>query len=130
MCYSFFFFSSSRRHTRCALVTGVQTCALPISNAHPILQQLRHGMQQLRHRAWRLRDRRGNGGTCVVGPPKARTDPPRVTMSHLPPQCAPTPAATAQWEDRTSTADGKGVSVRLDLGRRRIIKTKKPKKTK
>src|SRR3546814_18173523 len=36
-CYSFcfylmnvFFFSSRRRHTRCALVTGVQTCALPI----------------------------------------------------------------------------------------------------
>src|SRR3546814_3112289 len=26
----FFFFSSIRRHTRCALVTGVQTCALPI----------------------------------------------------------------------------------------------------
>src|SRR3546814_6770628 len=32
MCYSCFclFFSSRRRHTRCALVTGVQTCALPI----------------------------------------------------------------------------------------------------
>src|SRR3546814_3834888 len=29
-CRSFFFFSSRRRHTRCALVTGVQTCALPI----------------------------------------------------------------------------------------------------
>src|SRR3546814_3948002 len=28
-----FFFSSRRRHTRCALVTGVQTCALPISAA-------------------------------------------------------------------------------------------------
>src|SRR3546814_2851385 len=28
--YVFFFFSSRRRHTRCALVTGVQTCALPI----------------------------------------------------------------------------------------------------
>src|SRR3546814_1639176 len=25
-----FFFSSRRRHTSCALVTGVQTCALPI----------------------------------------------------------------------------------------------------
>src|SRR3546814_3625154 len=29
--FVFFFFSSRRRHTRCALVTGVQTCALPIS---------------------------------------------------------------------------------------------------
>src|SRR3546814_7459097 len=28
--FDFFFFSSRRRHTRCALVTGVQTCALPI----------------------------------------------------------------------------------------------------
>src|SRR3546814_11390283 len=28
-----FFFSSRRRHTRCTLVTGVQTCALPISIA-------------------------------------------------------------------------------------------------
>src|SRR3546814_1531720 len=36
LCYMFlsfsFFFSSRRRHTRCALVTGVQTCALPISS--------------------------------------------------------------------------------------------------
>src|SRR3546814_9997966 len=30
-----FFFSSRRRHTRCALVTGVQTCALPISASRP-----------------------------------------------------------------------------------------------
>src|SRR3546814_15957021 len=28
--FCLFFFSSRRRHTRCALVTGVQTCALPI----------------------------------------------------------------------------------------------------
>src|SRR3546814_3916078 len=30
--FVYFFFSSRRRHTRCALVTGVQTCALPISS--------------------------------------------------------------------------------------------------
>src|SRR3546814_1224843 len=29
--FLFVFFSSRRRHTRCAVVTGVQTCALPIS---------------------------------------------------------------------------------------------------
>src|SRR3546814_8926914 len=35
-----FFFSSRRRHTRCALVTGVQTCALPISGSiAPALQR-------------------------------------------------------------------------------------------
>src|SRR3546814_8228176 len=32
MCF-YLFFSSRRRHTRCALVTGVQTCALPICRA-------------------------------------------------------------------------------------------------
>src|SRR3546814_1336147 len=31
-----FFFSSRRRHTRCALVTGVQTCALPICYRPPV----------------------------------------------------------------------------------------------
>src|SRR3546814_2914670 len=31
ICEVIFFFASRRRHTRCALVTGVQTCALPIS---------------------------------------------------------------------------------------------------
>src|SRR3546814_9471778 len=34
-CLFGFFFSSRRRHTRCALVTGVQTCALPILAANP-----------------------------------------------------------------------------------------------
>src|SRR3546814_3408974 len=33
MVWCSFFFSSRRRHTRCALVTGVQTCALPICGA-------------------------------------------------------------------------------------------------
>src|SRR3546814_5954190 len=32
-----FFFSSRRRHTRCALVTGVQTCALPICGVQEFL---------------------------------------------------------------------------------------------
>src|SRR3546814_1314769 len=36
-CY--FFFSSRRRHTRCALVTGVQTCALPICLIESAAQQ-------------------------------------------------------------------------------------------
>src|SRR3546814_2826103 len=40
--YLVFFFSSRRRHTRCALVTGVQTCALPIFPA----PQDRHQVSQ------------------------------------------------------------------------------------
>src|SRR3546814_3474129 len=34
----YFFFSSRRRHTRFALVTGVQTCALPISSRATVTQ--------------------------------------------------------------------------------------------
>src|SRR3546814_777572 len=34
-----FFFSSRRRHTRCALVTGVQTCALPIYERRRLIKQ-------------------------------------------------------------------------------------------
>src|SRR3546814_4249606 len=36
-----FFFSSRRRHTRCALVTGVQTCALPTSAERTALRAAR-----------------------------------------------------------------------------------------
>src|SRR3546814_16268078 len=39
-----FFFSSRRRHTRCALVTGVQTCALPILPAQPIDRDVLRGL--------------------------------------------------------------------------------------
>src|SRR3546814_5221286 len=39
-----FFFSSRRRHTRCALVTGVQTCALPISRTYLAGQQDKAGV--------------------------------------------------------------------------------------
>src|SRR3546814_15709727 len=44
----FFFFSSRRRHTRCALVTGVQTCALPIyiaiSEDRPSMAKISDGL--------------------------------------------------------------------------------------
>src|SRR3546814_6432362 len=36
-----FFFASRRRHTRCALVTGVQTCALPIWAGRPVSRNSR-----------------------------------------------------------------------------------------
>src|SRR3546814_6530868 len=41
------FFSSRRRHTRCALVTGVQTCALPISRHFDQVVLACHGDQAL-----------------------------------------------------------------------------------
>src|SRR3546814_9592889 len=58
LCSIFFFFSSRRRHTRCALVTGVQTCALPISfpsGASTILAE------RLAGRAGRKHPRQENG---------------------------------------------------------------------
>src|SRR3546814_10098204 len=66
-CYVFvyvvFFFSSRRRHTRCALVTGVQTCALPI-----------YPQELLRTVCWPLNDvnpktvRRSSCGSRAAGP--------------------------------------------------------------
>src|SRR3546814_7638548 len=44
-----FFFSSRRRHTSCALVTGVQTCALPIcfGNCPQYIQVRQHRFRDL-----------------------------------------------------------------------------------
>src|SRR3546814_1372414 len=47
-----FFFSSRRRHTRCALVTGVQTCALPISLAPPSRGGVRAAHERRDDRHW------------------------------------------------------------------------------
>src|SRR3546814_1217629 len=92
-----FFFSSSRRHTMCALVTGVQTCALPISKAaytalltggfpDPVSIRLPKGEEP----AFALaREARGDG-----------------------------------WADRKSVVEGKSVSVRVGRGGRRIMKKK------
>src|SRR3546814_2021722 len=40
--FFFFFFSSRRRHTSCALVTGVQTCALPIFGIVAFRESIMH----------------------------------------------------------------------------------------
>src|SRR3546814_15562933 len=45
-----FFFSSRRRHTRCALVTGVQTCALPISGEAKVKAEANSAALRLRRR--------------------------------------------------------------------------------
>src|SRR3546814_6390427 len=68
LCGDVFFFSSRRRHTRCALVTGVQTCALPISSksrrspapctgaAYPGFFMSRHKSKSIPGRNLRLAD--------------------------------------------------------------------------
>src|SRR3546814_7572217 len=62
----FFFFSSRRRHTSCALVTGVQTCALPISSllAHPLKHEVEHRNDEQADRGrgqHAVEDRRADG---------------------------------------------------------------------
>src|SRR3546814_1124579 len=66
------FFSSRRRHTRCALVTGVQTCALPISggiivkSARGIREAYTTGRGSMRVRArWHVEDQ-GRGTYVIV----------------------------------------------------------------
>src|SRR3546814_10538724 len=68
----FFFFSSRRRHTRCALVTGVQTCALPILSRHAGQGGRRLEVQDART-AHRLDDR--------LSRPRGQADRPQRRMS-------------------------------------------------
>src|SRR3546814_10791975 len=56
----FFFFSSRRRHTRCALVTGVQTCALPIlvnwdPRFHTAISDLEVEQKEMNGHLWHFR---------------------------------------------------------------------------
>src|SRR3546814_6898711 len=49
MYFYVFFFSSRRRHTRCALVTGVQTCALPISDMAVVVPAIYNSKLAMKH---------------------------------------------------------------------------------
>src|SRR3546814_15352479 len=106
-----FFFSSGRRHTRCALVTGVQTCALPIYWL--ILSDCPVGCPGWPVWPWRCL------GATWVGPPSSvrsnvgstpkSSDSTTTTTSNMPPR------------DRTSVGQGKSVSVHVDLRGRHYI---------
>src|SRR3546814_17348783 len=100
----FFFFSSRRRHTRCALVTGVQTCALPISGRRIHVRRL---FQRIDQRARALQR-----GVEIVN---AEEQQQAVTRRR---------ATGVRERDRPSDVWGKSVSVRVDLGGRRPIKKK------
>src|SRR3546814_11729942 len=102
--FFFFFFSSRRRHTRCALVTGVQTCALPISGHDG---GRRGGILQGRSPHSRQNGDAGGGRPWLCQGRAAGNDTLR------------------RRSDRKSVVEGKSVSVRVDLGGSRIIKTKK-----
>src|SRR3546814_17367948 len=91
-CLWFFFFSSRRRHTRCALVTGVQTCALPISDSPPTV------------------------------PKPSQTAAAPAPSPASPPVASPAPAAPpVPAPDRKSVVWGQSVSVRFDLGGCRFL---------
>src|SRR3546814_2784681 len=63
VCYLFFcvFFSSRRRHTSCALVTGVQTCALPIYSGQTLW-----GVKSDRSAPSNRRSGAGHHGTTIT----------------------------------------------------------------
>src|SRR3546814_990662 len=66
-----FFFSSRRRHTRCALVTGVQTCALPIFAIAVALRALRRTRPGLSPTT-RLKARRNAASVSYPSKPATR----------------------------------------------------------
>src|SRR3546814_15230526 len=118
------FFSSRRRHTRCALVTGVQTCALPISTKLSCSRPKRE-RPTIRRRASHGR----RPGSSSPKPPSRRS-PIRRMFSAPSRQTSPRSEqrffrkATA---DRQRVVEGKSVSFRVDLGGRRIIQNKNTK---
>src|SRR3546814_17890259 len=105
-----FFFSSRRRHTRFALVAGVQTCALPISP-----EQDPGGEA----------DPRGGGQGARA--PGRRDHPSRHALSseRRPGDLGRGIRRAEAAQDRKSVVEGKSVSGRVDLVGRRIIKKKK-----
>src|SRR3546814_3426066 len=110
-----FFFSSRRRHTRCALVTGVQTCALPISaKMHESLQTTAQLTHHSECRLDALKTRRAElkaEGSAVSVQDLLLLKVVETLKAH--------PGINA---DRKSVVSGKSVSVRVDLGVRGIIK--------
>src|SRR3546814_13026329 len=138
--FSFFFFSSRRRHTRCALVTGVQTCALPIfifgavEIALAAVEDVDPGIgdraEHLRELLWRLREARPH--ILLLPLRKAEIDD-RLGSDLAADGADPfggeggarqVVAAPSVGEsvDRKDVVEGKGVSVRVAPGERRDIK--------
>src|SRR3546814_15750543 len=109
---AFFFFSSRRRHTRCALVTGVQTCALPICPGHDGRPRRRQSRGD-HHRARQSGLLRVAADRSAAAAQRLGQEPQEGAQDHRP--------------DRKSVVEGKSVSVRVGLGGRRYLKKKKQK---
>src|SRR3546814_1504980 len=92
---NFFFFSSRRRHTRCALVTGVQTCALPIFTRFGYTA--RAALADTVGCAWAMaRYATSVAHPCVV----VTSGQQRAALAPLPPAALRLPAATVELMDR------------------------------
>src|SRR3546814_17397126 len=111
------YLSGRRRHTSCSLVTGVQTCALPISRLLRFLLPLMALALPVVLGAPAHAERIKDLGTFQGVRPNQLTGYGIVVGL----------AGTGDdsLEDRKSVVYGKRVSVRVDLGGRRIIKNKK-----
>src|SRR3546814_9566858 len=117
-CLFYFFFSSRRRHTRCALVTGVQTCALPIFVASSIT--IPSGVT-LDGRGGVIKHKAGATDSAIIIPSTS------VGATIRDVELDGNAANQTSNVDRKSVVEGKSVSVRVDLGGRRIIKKKNHK---
>src|SRR3546814_20972376 len=109
-----FFCSSRRRHTRCALVTGVQTCALPIFERLGDVDHLLELAHRFSHLAALDVDRRIVHESLVLAVRQRGQDAADMRLR----------ATVLGKIDRTSVVSGKSASVRVDLGGRRILKKK------
>src|SRR3546814_17046166 len=118
-----FFISSRERHTRCALVTGVQTCALPICTFLAQRGMKKGDLSKFIEEAvrWRVFDQ-----TLTEARSKF-VDVPTEELESLIDEAVA--AARKDHTDRKSVVQGKGVSVRLVLVGGRIIKKKTHKTT-
>src|SRR3546814_13135860 len=121
-----FFFSSRRRHTRCALVTGVQTCALPIlvgDEAHDAqIAAAAIGSRRFHQLCLWIDGEFSGHAVCPghsilqIGVAAAL---PTAALFLLPGQCAQCYRLsffTTFARDRKSVVKGKSGSVRLDCG--------------
>src|SRR3546814_19816577 len=106
------FFSSRRRHTRCALVTGVQTCALPISPCTAPFMGVALGFAMTQAPPVAV------GVFLALG---LGMSLPFLALSLFPSMAKALPRP-GPWIDRTRVVSGKRVPVRVDLVFRRLIK--------
>src|SRR3546814_14964351 len=119
-------YASRRRHTRCALGTGVRTCALPIYAELRRAKRLDILHQMHRHVGPAVQQ----AAVELLGPERLAADlGERAVLDHV---------AAGRYRhdldplrpDRQSVVEGKSVSVRVDLGGSRILKTQNQCKTK